>query len=158
MKKCSLFLFCLFAFNVSYANIPKILHFFHESDSNYSKEDAYLLKSWKQFNPNWRIKIWTTSDFSVSPFKEAEIFYIKKNPLFSTLKREDLKRAVLNQEGGIWVHEDLVCCKSIDSLARSSDFLISSDKASLLGSIWRVRNSCKPPRRIDSIFVPKVSI
>jgi mannosyltransferase OCH1-like enzyme len=124
----------LFSIQICNAAIPQTFHICRFEDSNYSQEEVYALKSWQECHPKWQFKIWTDSDSLAPPFSAAKICKLKNFPRLSILKKEDLKRAVLNQEGGVWICPDLICCKPIDSLATFQDFFISRDKTSLLGS------------------------
>ena len=117
-------LLCLLTFVSCQANIPNTFHVFHFEPSNYSKEDANHLRSWKDCHLDWTFKIWTDSDSLAPPFSGAQICRLKNVPLLDGAKKNELRRAILEKEGGVWIHPDLICCKPIDALALSRDFFL----------------------------------
>src|SRR5580692_7129978 len=89
--------------------IPLVFHWFHLGDAPLSQEEVQSIRSWKKLHPAWRFKLWTNSSCSLRD--------VLRCPIDSRWKDvESLKKWVLQQEGGVAVHLDLIACKTMDPL------------------------------------------
>lgn len=101
--------------------IPKIFHilwFSENPEKNYfNQEQINNIQTWLSKNPSFLLKIWTNNDFIDTDFKINCI----KNRKFATLSNY-LRLEILYKYGGIYLDDDIVCLKPVDSLLNDNCF------------------------------------
>lgn len=150
----------LFALQIACAcaqerQIPPTFHWIHLENTPLSKEEKNAIKSWQSIHPEWTFKLWTSS--------HSRIKNMIVCPIVSNIRDlETLKLEILQKEGGIWVHPDLIGCKTLDFLTYGQKSFISSDQKSIVGC---APNHFHEPKTIlpadfilpDQVFMTKTS-
>jgi mannosyltransferase OCH1-like enzyme len=99
--------------------VPRVFHWIHAEETPLSKEHIYAIKSWQNAHPNWVFKIWTNGPVPLSRIKLCPITHVEQKDL------ETLRGKILQREGGVWVHSDLICCKDLEPLLAQQKGFIS---------------------------------
>lgn len=106
--------------------IPRIFHWIHLDLSPLSKEEITAIKSWQEIHPQWLFKLWTNT-----PCRLRNVHVCKIDPLIKDL--DQLKKAILQKEGGIYLDLDLIGCKTLDPLVDSCSAFQTADAHSIIG-------------------------
>ncbi len=135
--------------------IPPTFHWIHLDPQPLSKEEVESIKSWQMAHPHWTFKVWTNAKCSLKDVKICKIHPAK-------VDLEELKQEILFQEGGVWIHPDMLACKSLNFLTYQYDHFISSDLCSIEGAAPRykgLKNNILPADFIlpDQVFTTQIS-
>lgn len=106
--------------------IPRLFHWIHLEATPLSNEEKQAIRSWQIAHPQWTFNIWTNGPCALNKTITRSI-----DPKIRDV--ESLKREILQREGGVWVHPDLIGCKSLDPLTFAFERFATSD-GSVLGS------------------------
>lgn len=107
------------------SDIPRVFHWIRLESAPFAQEELYALESWQNAHPKYAFKIWTHASLQT---KRAALC-----PIDPAWRDEQTARdAILEREGGVWVHPDLICCKPLESLVREERGFVSSDGTSIL--------------------------
>jgi len=98
--------------------IPKRIHLIWLG-SPLPERYADIINSWKQFHPDWIVKVWTDADalefnlFNQTAFDQAKN-YGEKSDIF--------RYEILYRHGGLYVDTDFECLQPFDEIHRSCEF------------------------------------
>jgi hypothetical protein len=120
-------IFSLIAQSAESRKIPTTFHWIHLKQTPLSHDEIQAIESWQITHPHWNFKLWTNTKCSLK-----NIIHCSVDPKITDL--EILKNDILEREGGVWIHPDLIGCKSLDYLTDLCTGFISSDGSSIVGS------------------------
>ena len=93
--------------------IPKIIHYCWFGGNPLPESAHNFIKSWKKFNPDYKIKEWNESNFDVHCCRYVEEAYNAKKWAFVS---DYARFHALYNEGGIYFDTDIKVLKSFDDL------------------------------------------
>ncbi len=97
----------------SIVSIPKKIHQIWLGGNLPEKYVRYA-NSWKQYNPDWKYRLWTEEDFNQVIIPNRKLF----NSITNVAQKSDfLRYHILNQFGGLYVDTDFECLKPFDDFA-----------------------------------------
>jgi hypothetical protein len=112
--------------------IPKVLHVIALGPHSLSLRAEGILRTWIDKHPGWHIKLWTDRTVQMS-LDQVEVMTANQFPLqncadcyYSAESFEErsllLRYAILLQEGGVYVEQDVECLSSIEPMRVVCDF------------------------------------
>lgn len=103
-------------------HIPKKLHqIWLGGNGNLPEEYQKFQKSWQNFHPDWKYKLWTEKDVSTFSFENKDLFDTAKN----YGEKSDIWRyEILFKEGGLYIDTDFECLAPFDVFHYTYDFYI----------------------------------
>jgi mannosyltransferase OCH1-like enzyme len=117
--------------------IPHVVHFIWLG-SELPSEQARVIETWRQINPDWQVKIWTDRDVPEFKLRNQEAFdravnYGEKSDIF--------RYEILYRYGGIYADIDFECLQPFDKLVQTCDFFtgLNGDNEWLLNGILGAR-------------------
>ncbi len=111
-------LLCLFWLHTIYGAIPPILHVVRPEARPFSHKELACLQSWLHHNPECELKVWGETESGRS----------------DSVSDTSWRQNIIQQEGGIWIEPDLICCKSLKALRSSLDGFITKGDPSIWGA------------------------
>ena len=108
--------------------IPKIVHQIWLGNAEIPKNYQYFLETWKQYNPDWEIKVWTIEDVLKEKFPNMDLFYLSR----SHAEQSDIIRyEIIRRYGGVYVDTDVECFTNFDVLNYRYDFYVNMEPPAL---------------------------
>ena len=98
--------------------IPKIIHFVWLG-SPLPSGSQKLVDTWKQFHPEWIVKVWNDEDVKSFNLENQQAYDAAKN---YGEKSDIFRYEMLYRHGGVYVDTDFECLKPFDELHRSCGF------------------------------------
>lgn len=92
--------------------IPKIIHYCWLSNDPMPAQLVECINSWKKVLPDYKIKLWNTSNFDIHCCKWVEDAYAQKKWAFAC---DYIRVYALYHEGGVYFDSDVFVKKTIDS-------------------------------------------
>lgn len=99
--------------------IPKILHLCWLSGEAYPEKIAKCINSWKQYLPDYEIKVWDSNAFDINATKWTTQAFNKKKYAFVA---DYVRFYALYNYGGIYLDSDVEILKSFDDLLEKKFF------------------------------------
>lgn len=99
--------------------IPKIIHCCWFGGNPLPSDVHKYIESWKKFNPDYEIKIWTEKNFDYRQNRYMQEAYDNKKWAFVT---DYVRLKVLYDYGGIYMDTDVEVLKSLDPLLENHAF------------------------------------
>lgn len=101
-------------------NIPKIIHYCWFGRGKLPKLALKCINSWKEFLPNYEIRIWTEDNFDINCIRYVKEAYDAKRYAFVS----DYARFwILYNYGGVYLDTDVMIIKSIDDILERGSFM-----------------------------------
>lgn len=101
------------------AIIPKIIHQIWLGGDSIPQNYKYYLETWRQFHPDWKVKIWTEKDIFKEKFDSIDLFLSSRN----YAEQADIMRyEILKKYGGLYIDTDIECYSSFEDLHYKYDF------------------------------------
>ena len=119
--------------------IPKVIHQIWLGQKSIPQNYQYYLNTWRQYNPDWVIKIWREEDVIKENFPSMDLYWLAR----SYQERSDIVRyEILKKYGGLYIDIDIECFANFDELNYKYDFYtnfeppaINKKKVSILNAM-----------------------
>ena len=108
--------------------IPKIIHQIWLGGEPIPRNYQYFLETWRQYHPDWQIKIWTEADVLKEKFDTMDLFWLAR----SYAEQSDIIRyEIINRYGGLYIDTDIECYKNFEELHYKYDFYTNMEPPAL---------------------------
>jgi hypothetical protein len=117
--------------------IPKVIHQIWLGGPM-PKNYQYYSKTWKQYHPDWEVKLWTEEDLLKEKFSVEDLYWQAE----SYQERADIMRyAILNRYGGVYVDTDIECLANYDELNHKYEFYAGMESPVINKMVVSIPNS-----------------
>lgn len=108
--------------------IPKVIHQIWLGEDDMPKNYQYFSETWRQYHPDWKIKIWNKEDILKENFPNIDLFFLAR----SYAEQADIARyEIIHRYGGLYVDTDIECFANFDDLHYKYDFYINMEPPAL---------------------------
>ncbi len=108
--------------------IPKIIHQVWFGNEPIPKNYQYFLETWRQYHPDWQVKIWTEADILKENFDSIDLFLLAR----SYAEQSDIMRyEIIQRYGGLYIDTDVECYASFEELHYKYDFYTNMEPPAL---------------------------
>ncbi len=108
--------------------IPKIIHQIWFGNEPIPKNYQYFLETWRQYHPDWQVKIWTEADILKEDFDSMDLFLLAR----SYAEQADVMRyEIIQRYGGLYIDTDIECYASFEELHYKYDFYTNMEPPAL---------------------------
>ncbi len=108
--------------------IPKIIHQVWLKNTPIPQNYKYFLETWRQYHPNWQIKIWTEQDILKENFASKDLYMLAR----SNAEQIDLASyEIIWRYGGLYIDTDIECYASFEELHYKYDFYTNMEPPAL---------------------------
>ncbi len=108
--------------------IPKIIHQIQLVNGPIPQNYSYFLQTWRQYHPDWQVKIWTEQDILKEDFASKDLYILAR----SNSERKDLARyEIIQRYGGLYIDADIECYASFEDLHYKYDFYTNMEPPAL---------------------------
>jgi hypothetical protein len=104
--------------------IPKVIHQIWLGNNSIPANYKYYLETWRQYHPDWEIKLWTIKEIEAENFASMDLFYRARG----YAEQSDIIRyEILYRYGGLYIDTDVQCFANFDELHHKYDFYINME-------------------------------
>lgn len=108
--------------------IPKVIHQIWLGEDEMPRNYQYFSETWRQYHPDWKIKIWNKEDILKENFPSIDLFFLAR----SYAEQADIARyEIIHRYGGLYVDTDIECFANFDDLHHKYDFYINMEPPAL---------------------------
>lgn len=108
--------------------IPKVIHIIWLGSDPLPQNYVYYIQTWRDFHPNWEVKIWSKDLIMKERFPDMDLFLQAR----SHAEQADIIRyEILRRYGGLYIDADIECFTNFDELHYKYDFYVNMEPPAL---------------------------
>lgn len=120
--------------------IPKVIHYCWFGDGAMNPLHQRCMESWKEFCPEYEIKLWNESNSDIDNAYCREAIRQRKWAFVSDWVRIDK----LYRHGGIYLDTDIELIRSLDEIAAMDKFVVAREAINVVGSAFLASTAGSP--------------